>query len=84
MSIKYIENMLRGDKMIEKISSYIKLLRKYNKLETEYNVLKEDIKNECFIKLIDKLGEPLELERLREENKKLRIKNKELKDMLKY
>ena len=75
--------MLRGDKMIEKVSSYIKLLRKYNKLETEYNVLKEDVKNECFIKLIEKLGEPLELERLREENKKLRLKNKELKDMLK-
>ncbi len=69
--------------MIEKVSSYIKLLRKYNKLETEYNVLKEDVKNECFTKIIDKLGEPLELERLREENKKLRIKNKELKDMLK-
>ena len=69
--------------MIEKVSSYIKLLRKYNKLETEYNVLKEDVKNDCFIKLIEKLGEPLELERLREENKKLRLKNKELKDMLK-
>ncbi len=68
--------------MIEKVSSYIKLLRKYNKLETEYNVLKEDVKNECFTRLIEKLGEPLELERLREENKKLRVKIKELKETI--
>ena len=68
--------------MIEKVSSYIKLLRKYNKLETEYNVLKEDVKNDCFTRLIEKLGEPLELERLREENKKLRLKNKELKETI--
>jgi len=64
---------------IDKLTRYIKLLRKYNRLETEYQVLKEYVKEECFERLIDKIGEPLELKRLREENKRLRIKLKELK-----
>ncbi len=66
----------------EKLTRYIKLLRKYNKLETEYEVLRESTKEHCFDKLIDKLGEPLEVKRLREENKRLRIKVKELKNDL--
>jgi len=64
---------------IDKLTRYIKLLQKYNRLETEYQVLKEYVKEECFERLIDKIGEPLELKRLREENKRLRIKLKELK-----
>ncbi len=66
----------------ERLTRYIKLLRKYNKLETEYEVLREYTKEHCFDKLIDKLGEPLEIKRLREENKRLRIKVKELKKEL--
>lgn len=62
--------------------NYIKLLRKYNSLETEYEVLKEYTKTDSFNKLIAKLGEPLEIKRLREENKRLRIKVKELKNQL--
>ncbi len=69
--------------MIEKLSKYIRLLRKYNKLETEYEILLEYTKDDCFKKLIDKLGEPLELKRLRDENKRLRIKLKALKEDLK-
>lgn len=69
--------------MIENLSKYIKLLRKYNKLETEYEVLKEYTEADCFNKLIEKLGEPIELNRLREENKRLRIKVKKLKNELK-
>jgi len=68
--------------MIEKISRYVKLLRKYNKLETEYETLKEEVKDECFKKILEKLGEPLEIKRLREENKRLRIKVKSLKNEL--
>lgn len=64
---------------IDKLTRYVKLLQKYNRLETEYQVLKEYVKEECFEKLINKIGEPLELKRLREENKRLRIKLKELK-----
>ena len=45
--------------MIEELSKYIKLLRKYNKLETEYEVLVEYTKNKCFDDLISKLGEML-------------------------
>lgn len=62
--------------------NYIKLLRKYNSLETEHEVLKEYTKTDSFNKLIAKLGEPLEIKRLREENKRLRIKVKELKNQL--
>ena len=66
----------------EKLTRYIKLLRKYNKLETEYEALNDYVKNHCFDKLIEKLGEPLEIKRLREDNKRLRIKVKELKNEL--
>jgi len=68
---------------IDKLTRYIKLLQKYNRLETEYQVLREYVKEECFEKIIDKLGEPLKIKRLREENKRLRIKVKELKAELK-
>lgn len=69
--------------MIENISRYVKLLRKYNKLETEYETLKEEVKNDCFRILLDKIGEPLELKRLRGENRRLRTINKNLKNELK-
>ncbi len=69
--------------MIEKVSRYVKLLRKYNKLETEYETLKEEVKDECFKTILEKLGEPLEIKRLREENKRLRIKVKDLKRKIK-
>lgn len=68
---------------LEKPTRYLKLLRKYNTLETKYEVLKNDVKEECFKEIISKVGEPIELNRLREENKRLRLKNKELKEMLK-
>ena len=68
--------------MIERTSRYIKLLRKYNTLETEHNVLLEDLKNDCFNKILEIAGQPLELKRLREENKRLRKKIKILKSSL--
>lgn len=60
--------------------NYFKLLKKYNTLETKYESLKSDVEEDCFNKLLDKLGEPLEIKRLREENKRLRIKLKDLKN----
>ena len=62
---------------------YIKLRKKYNTLEMEYEVLKEYVKNKCFDELISKIGEPLELKRLRKENRTLRTKIKELKKIIK-
>lgn len=62
---------------------YIRLRKKYNTLETEYEILKEYVKNKCFDEILSKIGEPLEIKRLRSENRSLRIKNKELKKIIK-
>ena len=62
---------------------YIRLRKKYNTLETEYEILKEYVKNKCFDEILSKIGEPLEIKRLRSENRRLRLKNKELKKMIK-
>lgn len=61
------------------IIEYFKLLKKYNKLRLEYDTLKENVKNKCFEALLEKIGEPITIKRLREENKRLRIKLKENK-----
>ena len=61
------------------ISEYLKLKRKYNKLQLEYDTLKEEIKSKCFETLLEKIGEPITIKRLKEENKRLRIKLKEYK-----
>ena len=68
--------------MIEKTTRYIKLLRKYNTLETEYEVLRDYVKENSFNKLIDKIGEPEKIQKLREDNKRLRLKIKEYKELL--
>lgn len=62
---------------------YIKLRKKYNTLESKYEALVEDIKNECFDKVLQAIGHPIEIKRLRDENKRLRIKIKELKGKIK-
>lgn len=65
--------------MLDCISKYFKLLKKYNKLELQYETLKAEVKEECFKTILEKIGEPIEMKRLREENKRLRIKLKEYK-----
>ena len=70
-------------KIKEKISKYIQLLRKYNKLELQYNELLEYTKNKCFDKLLDKIGEPMTIKQLKKENRQLRTKIKELKLLIK-
>lgn len=62
---------------------YMKLLKKYNSVQGELEVLKETVKDELYKKWMDKLGEPLEMERLRKENKDLRKKIKVLKEIIK-
>ena len=52
--------------------------RKINTLENENETLKNTIKDELYKEFMKKLGEPLEITRLRKENKKLRKQKKEL------
>lgn len=64
----------------EKLPSKIKMRRRINTLETENEVLKNTIKDELYKEFMKKLGEPDEVKRLREENKKLRLKIKSYKE----
>jgi len=63
--------------------SKIQLIRKINTLEGDKTVLEETIKDELYKTFMDKLKEPLELDRLRKENKNLRSKVKTLKQIIK-
>ena len=66
-------------KIIEKLS----LIKKVNKLEIENEKLKDTIKDQLYNSFMAKLNESLELERLRKENKKQRLKIKSLKEIIK-
>ena len=66
-----------------KIRSYLELQKQYNTLELKYETLKDQVKEDCFKSLLKVLSEQNDVERLRAENKKLRIKIKELKTMIK-
>lgn len=65
------------------ISKKDKLKKRINTLENENETLKETIKNELYKCFMNKLNEPLELDRIKKENKRLRNKVKILKEMLK-
>ena len=56
--------------------------RKINTLENENETLKNTIKDELYKEFMKKLGEPLEITRLRKENKKLRKQKKELQKII--
>ena len=60
-----------------------KYKKRINTLELEKKDLEEIIKDGLFKEFIKKINEPLELERLRNENKKLRKKIKDLKKEMK-
>ena len=61
----------------------IKQKRKINKLENELEALKVSVKDELYKEFMQKLGEPTEMERLRKDNKRLRLKNRELREIIK-
>lgn len=61
----------------------IKLNLKINALENEIEVLKQSIKDDLFNKFMSKLNDEIELNRLRNENKRLRAKVKSLKEIIK-
>lgn len=68
----------------EKISllNYFKLRKKYNTIKLKYDSLKETVKNDLYKAFMDKLNEPTDYGKLKEENKKLRKKIKELKSII--
>lgn len=58
------------------------LNRKVNTLENENDILREIIKNELYKDFIKKLDEQETIEKLRADNKRLRLKVKELQKLL--
>ena len=70
-------------KQINKIPIWIKQQRQINTLKLEVETLKNSMKEEIYKEFIKKLGEPVEAERLRKENKRLRQQVKSLKEIIK-
>lgn len=70
-------------KAILNMTTLGKMQIRINTLEGENESLKETIKDELYIAFMKKLSEPMEIERLRAENKNLRQKNHLLREMLK-
>ncbi len=74
-------------KKIKKIdilkSSKIQLIALINTLENRIDELESSIKDRLYESFMEKLSEPDEIKRLKEENKNLRLKNKKLKSILK-
>lgn len=54
----------------------------YLKVKLENDTLKETVKSELYKEFMDKLGEPIEMARLRKENKRLRQQVKSLKEII--
>ena len=65
------------------MESKISLIKRINTLEVENNKLKDVIKDDLYKIFMDKLNESFEIERLRKENKKQRLKIKTLKEIIK-
>lgn len=65
------------------MESKISLIKRINTLEVENNKLKDVIKDDLYKIFMDKLNESFEIERLRKENKKQRLKIKSLKEIIK-
>ena len=70
-------------KQINKIPLWLKQQRQINTLENKVEALENSIKDELYKEFMKKLGEPLENERLRKENKRLCQQVKSLKEIIK-
>lgn len=78
-----VETFEEKMKKINKIPIWIKQHRQINTLKNKVEALENSIKEELYKEFMKKLGEPMEAERLRKENKMLRQKIKVLKEMIK-
>ena len=78
-----VETFEEKMKQINKIPIWIKQHRQINTLENKVEALENSIKEELYKEFMKKLGEPMDAERLRKENKMLRQKIKVLKEMIK-
>lgn len=70
-------------KQINKIPLWLQQWKEINALKLEVETLKNSIKEELYKEFMKKLGEPIEAERLRKENKRLRQQVKSLKEIIK-
>lgn len=61
----------------------IKLKKRINTLENQIETLENAIKDELYKEFMKKIGETAEVDRLKKENKRLRVKIKSLKDIIK-
>lgn len=66
-----------------KILDIAKLNKKINSLENEVETLENIVKDELYKEFMKKLGETAEVDRLKKENKRLRVKIKSLKEIIK-
>ena len=57
--------------------------KKINSLENELETLKSNVKDELYKKLMEKFDEPLVIQRLRKENKRLKEKIEKMKGEIK-
>ena len=78
-----VETFEQRMKQINKIPIWIKQHRQINTLENKVEALENSIKEELYKEFMKKLGEPMEAERLRKENKMLRQKIKVLREIIK-
>lgn len=64
----------------DKLPSKWRMRKRINTLENQVSTLENVIKDELYKEFMKKLGEPDEVKRLREENKRLRQKIKSYKE----
>lgn len=77
------KNKLEQPTLLNKIIAvpfYLKLLRKYNKLETEYEVLLERVKGKTFEKCLKQVELDEHMDFLEKENLRLKERIKHLKE----
>jgi hypothetical protein len=73
------DDMKKRLEKLNRVPLYITQKRKINKLEREIESLQETIKNDLYVSFMERLNENYEVERLRKENRNLRLKVRELK-----
>ena len=66
-----------------KIFDLAKMQKRINTLENEVETLQNTIKDELYNAFMSKLNESVEVDRLKKENKRLKLKVKSLKDIIK-